>query len=117
MSTILAIADSTTPSSAPNDQPSRLSQLEQLLKQGRVYLQDLRTRLEETTKERDELRIQLSEAIAARDRLDDRLREAEERRASLEKALASAIDDIEQLRADADRAAALAREIFEIHQR
>jgi uncharacterized coiled-coil DUF342 family protein len=117
MSTIVAIADSPTPPPAINAQPSRLSQLEQLLKQGRVYLQDLRARLEEATKERDELRVQVGELIAARDHLESQLRQADEQRASLEKALAAAIDDVEQLRADADRASALAREIFEIHHK
>jgi hypothetical protein len=185
MSTILAIADSTTPPpAATGAQPSKLSQLEQLLKQGRVHLQDLRARLEQATKERDQLiallkerdaaheklwaeqaelqradaerharelanlraelsealvardaaitrrdeldsqlkdaaaiRAELDETIAARDRLEDQLREADEQRVSLEKAHAVAVHDVEQLRADADRAAALAREIFEIHHK
>jgi chromosome segregation ATPase len=185
MSTIVAITDSTTPPPVTSSaQPSKLSQLEQLLKQGRVHLQDLRSRLEQATKERDQLaaelkardasheqlwadqaelqradaerharelaglraelseaivardaayarrdelelklkdaaalRAELDETIAARDRLEDQLREADEQRVSLEKTLATALNEVEQLRADADRAAALAREIFEIHQK
>ena len=185
MSTIVGITDSTTPPPVTSSaQPSKLSQLEQLLKQGRVHLQDLRARLDQATKERDQLvaelkdrdasheqlwaeqaelqradaerharelaglraelseaivardaaitkrdelesqmkdaasaRTELDETIAARDGLEHQLREADEQRVSLEKALAAAINDVEQLRADADRAAALAREIFEIHQK
>ncbi len=172
------------PSPTSNPQPSKLLQLEQLLKQGKVLLQDLRTRLQDATRERDqlaatlterdasheklwaeqadlqradserhqrelaELRTQLGEAVAARDaavatrnelesqvhtlegirsqldeavagrtHLGEQLRESEAQRGSLEKALATAVDEFEQLRTDADRAAALAREIFETHSK
>ena len=141
MSTTL---DVTEPAAAPpaTAQPSKLSQLEELLKQGRVHLQDLRAKLDRVTKERDELaatlkdrdasqetlwaeqvelqradgerherellelRAEIGEASAARDgaiaRLDD-----------LERQLAAATTEADQLKADADRAAELAREIFE----
>jgi chromosome segregation ATPase len=149
MSTIEAITDTASqPSPTANPQPSKLAQLEQLLKQGKVLLQDLRTRLEETTKERDqlaatlkdrdasheklwteqadmhraeserherelaELRTQLDEAVARRQTLAEKLSESEAHRSTLEKALATAIDEFEQLRTDADRAAAIARELF-----
>jgi chromosome segregation ATPase len=151
------IADLAGPAAASTGaEPSKLSQLEQLLKQGRVHLQDLRTKVEQATKERDEmaarleardadheklwaeqaemqradsdrhereileLRAELSEASAARDvasakrdELEAQVRESEEKRASLEKSLAAATTEADQLKADADRAADLAREIFE----
>ena len=181
----IATIERVSSSTAPGDtEPSKLSQLEQLLKQGRTLLQDLRAKLEQATNERDELaallkerdasheqlwaeqaelqrteserhhrelddlRQQLAEAVGARDaaisqgsdlesrlkildevqsqleeavgaqqKLADELRHADTQRVSLEKALAVAIDDVEQLRTDADRAAALAREIFETHQK
>jgi chromosome segregation ATPase len=147
MSTIVAITGTT--SQPGNPQPSKLAQLEQLLKQGKVFLQDLRARLEATTKERDqlavtlkehdatheklwaeqldiqraervrhdrelaELRAQLDEAVTGRQKLADQLLESEAHCHSLEKALATASDEFEQIRADADRAAAIAREMFE----
>jgi chromosome segregation ATPase len=141
MSTMLDIAEPAAVPSTPA-QPSKLDQLEDLLKQGRVHLQDLRAKLDRVTKERDqlaatlkdrdasqetlwaeqaelqradgerherellELRVEIGEASAARDaaiaRLDD-----------LEKQLAAATTETDQLKADADRAAGLAREIFE----
>ena len=173
-----------SPSPTNNPQPSKLLQLEQLLKRGKVLLQDLRSRLEEATRERDqlaatlterdasheklwaeqadlqradserharelaELRTQLGETVAARDaavatrddlqsqvhalegirsqldeavagrtNLSEQLRESEAQRGSLEKALATAVDEFEQLRTDAERAAALARELFETHSK
>lgn len=148
MNTIVAITETATQSTG-NPQPSKLAQLEQLLKQGKVFLQDLRARLEATTKERDqlaatltehdatheklwaeqldiqradrvrqdrelaELRAQLDEAVTGRQKLADQLLESEAQRHSLEKALATAIDEFEQIRTDADRAAAIAREMFE----
>ena len=48
---------------------SRLPQLEQLLKQGRTHLQDLRTRLDEATKERNQLAAQLSDREASNEQL------------------------------------------------
>jgi PAS domain S-box-containing protein len=48
---------------------SRLPQLEQLLKQGRVHLQDLRTKLEEANTERDHLSAKLGEREAANEQL------------------------------------------------
>ena len=148
MSTIADIAE---PVAAPSTdaQPSKLSQLEQLLKQGRVHLQELRARVERATKERDELaarleerdtsheklwaeqaemqradserherellelRAELSEASAARDLACARRDELEEKQASLEQSLAAVTEEAGQLKADADRAAELAREIFE----
>jgi chromosome segregation ATPase len=145
------IADISEPAAAPSTdaQPSKLSQLEQLLKQGRVHLQDLRARIERATKERDELatrleerdasheklwaeqaemqradserherellelRAELSEASAARDLACARRDELEEKQASLERSLAAVTEEADQLKADADRAAELAREIFE----
>ncbi len=185
MTTTSTINEPAPPQSPTNNPPpSKLLQLEQLLKQGKVLLQDLRARLEEATKERDqlaatlhdrdasheklwaeqadlqraeserhahelaELRTQLGEAVAARDaaigsrddlesqvkalegirsqldeaiagrkHLVEELRESEAQRGSLEKALATAVDEFEQLRTDADRAAAIAREIFETHNK
>ena len=145
------IADITEPAAAPSTgaQPSKLSQLEQLLKQGRVHLQDLRARVAEATKERDELaarleerdasheklwaeqaemqradserherellelRAELSEASAARDVACARRDELEGKRAALEQSLAAATEEADQLKADADRAAELAKEILE----
>jgi len=161
MSTIETITEPASPSSpAGAASPSKLSQLEQLLKQGKVHLQDLRTRLQEATDERDRLAAQLKErdtsqealwaeqaelqradserhereltelraklqeamaardeAVAARNRMSDEMREMESQRTSLEKGLAAAIDEVDELRSDAERAAALAREIFEIHHK
>ncbi len=170
MSTIATITEPAPTPSPTDPQPAKVSQLEQLLRQGKVFLQDLRAKLEAVTKERDQLveslkerdasheklwaeqaelqradnerhgreleelrtqleelrtqlkvvegiRSELDEAVAARTRLADELRDADTQKTSLEKALATAVDDVEQLRADAERAAALAREIFEIHQK
>jgi chromosome segregation ATPase len=163
MSTIATITEPAPTSSPTDPQPAKVSQLEQLLKQGKVFLQDLRAKLAAVTKERDQLveslkerdasheklwaeqaelqradnerhgreleelrtqlkalegiRSELDEAVATRARLADELRDAGTQKTSLEKALATAEDDVEQLRADAERAAALAREIFEIHQK
>jgi predicted RNase H-like nuclease (RuvC/YqgF family) len=163
MSTIATITEPASTSSPTDPQPAKVSQLEQLLRQGKVFLQDLRAKLAAVTKERDQLveslkerdasheklwaeqaelqradterhgreleelrsqlkafegiRSELDEAVATRTRLADELRNADTQKTSLEKALATAVDDVEQLRADAERAAALAREIFEIHQK
>lgn len=48
---------------------ARLPQLEQLLKQGRTHLQDLRTRLEGATRERDQLAARLGEGHNANEAL------------------------------------------------
>ena len=48
---------------------SRLPQLEQLLKQGRTHLQDLRTRLDEATAERNRLAAQLANREVANEEL------------------------------------------------
>jgi len=184
MTNISTIEQSGSSSAAGGPQPAKLSQLEQLLRQGRTFLQDLRAKLEQVTVERDQLatalkerdasheklwaeqadmqraeserhqrevadlkrelaaasaardaaaerrndlesqlkglqgvRSQLDEAVAAHKRLAEQLREGETQRVSLEKALGTAVDEVEQLRTDADRAAALAREIFEIHHK
>lgn len=69
MSTIVTITATDSPSSTGNPQPSKLAQLEQLLKQGKVLLQDLRTRLEETTKERDQLAATLKDRDASQEKL------------------------------------------------
>jgi chromosome segregation ATPase len=109
---------------------AKLAQLELLLKQGRAILQDLRTQLEntktqleDTKKERDEVCGQrdemsrlLSELRADRDRIAGELKSAESRRASLEEQLGAAAGDVEQLRAGADRALALAREIVDVYK-
>jgi septal ring factor EnvC (AmiA/AmiB activator) len=116
---------------------AKLTQLEQLLKQGRTHLQDLRSQLEQTRRERDELRGKvdhaqaerdeieekrdqitylLSELRADRDRVADQLKSTESERMSLEEKLGDAAGDIEQLRAGADRALVLAREIIDLYE-
>ena len=163
MSTIATITEPAPTPSPTDPQPAKVSQLEQLLRQGKIFLQDLRGKLAAVTQERDQLleslkereasheklwaeqaqlqradnerhereledvrmqlkaveglRSELDEVLTTRTRLTDELREAGTQKTSLEKALATAVDDVEQLRADAERAAALAREIFEIHQK
>ena len=64
------IADITEPVAAPSTgaQPSKLSQLEQLLKQGRTP-SGLRARVEEATKERDQLATTLKERDASHEKL------------------------------------------------
>ena len=122
---------------------AKLAQLELLLKQGRTMLQDLRTQVDAVKKERDDLRCQcdalreqletaveerdqstgkcgelslmLGDLRVERDRIADELRSTEFRRASLEEKLAVAAGDVEQLRADADRALTLAREIVDVY--
>lgn len=53
---------------------ARLEQLEQLLKQGRVHLQDLRSGLQQMTAERDRLQATLNESVATHQLELDRLR-------------------------------------------
>ncbi len=123
---------------------AKLAQLELLLKQGRTILQDLRTQVDDVKKERDELRGQYDELRAQfdgavgerddisgkrdamsslvielradRDRIADELQSTELRRASLEEKLGATAGDVEQLRADAEHALALAREIIGIYE-
>jgi len=122
---------------------AKLAQLELLLKQGRTILQDLRTQVDDAKKERDELRVQsddlrvqldsvvverddisgkrdamsllVIELRADRDRTADELQLNESRRALLEETLGATAGDVEQLRADAEHALALAREIIGIY--
>lgn len=74
----------------------QLPQLEQLLKQGRTHMQALRVKLEQTSKERDQLAARVSEREAAPEHLrndqaqlqsslESRQRELEEVRAQLQK--------------------------------
>jgi predicted nuclease with TOPRIM domain len=58
----------------------------------------------------------LSELRADRDRVADELKSVESRRAALEEQLGTAAGDVEQLRADAERARTLAREIVDIYK-
>ena len=58
----------------------------------------------------------LNELRADRDRIADQLKSTESDRTSLEERLGDAAGDVEQLRAGADRALALAREIVEIYE-
>ena len=65
------LADIAEPAAAPatNAQPSKLSQLEELLKQGRVHLQDLRAKLDRVTQERNELAATLKDRDASQETL------------------------------------------------
>jgi len=133
MSTIETIIEPASPSSPAGAAPSsKLSQLEQLLKQGKVHLQDLRTRLQEATDERDRLASQLKARDASEEALwaeqaelqradsERHERELAELRTKLQEAVTArdqAVAEVEELRGDAERAAALAREIFEIHHK
>jgi len=58
----------------------------------------------------------LDDLRAARDRMTDELKSKEEALASVEEQLAAAEAELEHLRADADRARTLAREIVEIYK-
>jgi chromosome segregation ATPase len=69
MANISTIEPVSPPRPAGGQPPSKLSQLEQLLKQGRTLLQDLRDRLERATNERDELAATLKERDAAHEKL------------------------------------------------
>jgi chromosome segregation ATPase len=116
-------------------------QLEQLLKQGRAHLEELRGRLQQVTAERDDLRIELQKATAERTRLASQLAEqqashqqvleerSDERNTferlllestSNQREMAAELDEqrqqIETLRAAAIRAQALAREIMRAHE-
>jgi septal ring factor EnvC (AmiA/AmiB activator) len=116
---------------------AKLAQLEQLLKQGRTHLQDLRSQLEHAKREREELRGKLDSAQAERDdveekrdqmayllnelradrdRIADQLKSTQSDRMSLEEKLGDTEGDVEQLRAGADRALALAREIIDLYE-
>ena len=95
---------------------AKISQLEMLLKQGRSLLQDLRTQVVDARKERDELRVVVADVRADRDRLSFELRSTEMRRAALEEKLGAATRDVERLRADAEHARALARELISIYE-
>ena len=101
---------------------AKLAQLETLLKQGRTILQDLRTQVDDVKKERDELRVKLDEMSLLmgelrvdRDRAADELTSSESRHAALEEKLGAANGAVDQLRADAEHALALAREIIDIY--
>ena len=59
--------------------------------------------------------VLMGELRADRDRIADELRATESRRVALEEKLGAAAGDVEQLRADADRALVLAREIIDIY--
>jgi septal ring factor EnvC (AmiA/AmiB activator) len=114
---------------------AKLAQLEQLLKQGRTHLQSLRAQVDEAKRERDQLRgrleqseaerdeisekhdhvaFLLTELRADRDRVADELKATASHRVALEGQLESASGGLEQLRAAADRALTLAREIVEM---
>jgi hypothetical protein len=113
---------------------AKLTQLEQLLKQGRTHLQSLRMQVDEARRERDELRgklehteaerddisekhdqvaFLLTELRADRERLAETLTSTESQRVLLEEKLEDATSGLEQLRAAADRALSLAREIVD----
>jgi chromosome segregation ATPase len=81
-----------------------------------THLEDAVTQIRDINGQRDEMSLLLSELRADRDRIADELKSAESRRAALEEQLGSAAGDVEQLRADAERARTLAREIVEIYE-
>ena len=63
--------------------------LEQLLKQGRIHLQDLRNRLQQTVTERDELQAQLAESAKAHQRAIEQIeRQIDDLREALQGATA-----------------------------
>ncbi len=68
------------------------------------------------TGKRNEVSLLLSELRADRDRIADEMKSAESRRAALEEQLGATAGDVEQLRADADRARTLAREIVDMYK-
>ena len=77
-------------------------ELEKLLKQGRAYLQDLRSRLQQTTDERDRLQAELTNSATAHQRAVEQLeRQMDDLRAELQGAtgernrLASQLDEQE----------------------
>ena len=84
---------------------ARIAQLETLLKQGRTLLQGLRTQLDDVKRERDGLREERDRLAleAPVDRIAPRVTRRETWRGG---------KDVEQLRADAEHAVALAREII-----
>ena len=84
---------------------SRLPQLEQLLKQGRLHLQELRKRLDDTAREREQLAAQLSERESANEQLW-----AEQ--AELQQSLGSQhARDLKELRAQLEEANAVRDEV------
>jgi chromosome segregation ATPase len=108
--------------------------LELLLKQGRMHLQELRSRLEQTAAERDRLQIDLAESVKAHQRdLGTREQQIEDLRAeqrtstrlldeasSIQRELTEEVQEqrqqIHKLREAAMRAQAFARDIIRAHQ-
>lgn len=72
--------------------------------------------IKDLTGKRNEMSLLLSELRADRDRIADEMKSAEARRAALEEQLGATAGDVEQLRADADRARTLAREIVDMYK-
>ena len=69
MSTIATITEPAPTPSPTEPQPAKVSQLEQLLRQGKVFLQDLRAKLAAVTNERDQLVESLKERDASHEKL------------------------------------------------
>ena len=116
-------------------QPERNANLEELLKQGRAHLLDLRSRLQQATMERERLQTALAESRDTHERDLDQLRrrldhvsqelgqsETERERLTAlldtrDAELAAERHEIATLREAAERAQAFAREIVRLHDR
>jgi len=92
----------------PFNTSSSQQELERLLKQGRVYLQDLRSRLQQTTAERDRLQAELAERTTAHQHTVEQL---ERQMDGLRAELQGAADERRTFTRSLDEASAIQREL------